>query len=44
MAGTAGSKYGVVKDGLPVKCDQQTAPKKKLKSLRNILKKKRRKN
>jgi hypothetical protein len=39
MAGTAGSKYGVVKDGIPIKASQ-IKPRKKFKSLNRLLKRK----
>lgn len=40
MSGSAGSKYGITKDGVPVKPQKQHKPRKKLKSLRRILKRK----
>jgi len=42
MAGTAGSKYGIINDGLPLRSDAKiVASKKRLKNLRRILKNKR---
>lgn len=44
MGGTAGSKYGIVKDGLPAKDSLQIKPRKKLKSLSRLLKRKKKQN
>lgn len=42
MAGTAGSKYGIVNDGLPLRAGTKPSDSpKKLKNLRRILKSKR---